>query len=257
MSFTAFNPHNPTDPFGVGEGPPQERGQPIEELFPQPTNPNRGPYIGRSSLIEKGQTVSVIEVNQCNLGEMLTFCLTQNDYPEVGEDPRDIKTRLSLTGHILWRVGQHQDFCDVDWVRGTLLTIPAGNVTINCSYPTSSVPGVLQPRQIVGALTAPLIRPGGLGIRPLARLTTVLDTLPAVVEVPRRAQAVSLLLINPALYTTVSITQRYTAGLGAGADAISAFIPTDDREWVLANGCRSVAVSAAASGGALVWSIAL
>jgi hypothetical protein len=235
----------------------------MEELYGRnPTNPNTGALLGRSIEINPGQlNQAVFTSEQCNIGDMLTFCLTQRDAPisgGAGQDPNAATSRMSLVCNLQWRVGQTFETCDVDWLQGTLLTIPSGNVDVNCSYPKETKPGVTQPQQHVGVMAAPLIRPGGLGIMPLARLTTLLPALPTGLVIPKRAQAVSLLLTDPTKYGTISLEWRYTRDVAAGADVISLATPASAAEQVIPNGARSVYVGpAAATLAVLVWSIAL
>lgn len=233
--------------------------QPSYDMFgPNPTNPNRGPFTGRSEEISAGQRISVLQSYQCDVPDHVTLCLTRRVAANTTSE-EDIGARMPLVAHVRWGVGQEYDTADVDWLNGTLITVPAGSITVEADYAAQGG-GVVVPKQHVGVILAPGKRPPAAGSQPLARLTTRLPALPTGIAVPPRAHAVQLLTNSPANYGSVQLDFRFTAGTMAGADIATSAIPSSPEQLAIPNGVRSVYASligGPAQVVTLVWSIAL
>lgn len=229
---------------------------------PNPTNPKKGPFVGRSELIDAGQRVPVMSSFECDTNEHISICLIRRDQPTPGQDPTDITSRSPLFAELQWGAGQEFETAVCDWIMGTTLTLPAGTISVVALYPPQPV-GSVVPRQHVGVILAPASRPPASGVQPLARLTSSLGSVPVGVgiAVPNRAHAYQLVTDTPEAAGSYRVSYRYTAGVAAGADVIAADIPTSSSEQIaLPNGTRSLYVGligGAAQKLSIVWSLAL
>jgi hypothetical protein len=226
-----------------------------EAGYAYPGAPTQGPFIGRGIPIGLGKRDTVIDTMTVGrIGESITLCLSVYDEkpPNHQSDPPNLDA--PLVADITFGAGAGSERCRVDWLNGTLITIPAGSVKVEAEYPDmGKVDGVAVAAlaQHVGCIISAGIRAPSTGMLPLARLTRRLGVvapgeLTSVVDVvPRRGHSVSLLTTDPDAVGAIELALRTTANATPrlkDARTIARVAPLTGRELPLPNGTRSIEV---------------
>jgi hypothetical protein len=232
------------NPWG-GAGSPSPPGAPLE-----------GPHKGGFQVVRLGQTQTILEkLSLEDLSQAGTLCLVKRDTGNVAGEP--LSTAPSFDAPCIaileFGSGPCAEICQVDWLNGTLISLPTCNVNVKGFYPDSGIVlgiATAPVSQTLGAWIAPYPRGASAGQIPMARFSQrlVLPGMGAVVGVvPNRAQSVALLTDNPGARAAGAFTLlfRTTASAtpgGVGVRVIAADRALDADEIPLPNGTRSVEV---------------
>lgn len=256
-----------------GDSEEFRQGQPFNSFFGEqgarfPGAPTEGPYIGRSQIVKRGETVAVMQTMVVGRrGEAVTLCLSRRDHKPAATSSVDPPSlNAPLVAEIWFGAGAANERCFVDWLNGTLLTVPAGSCGVGCIYP--AIVGSFALEQDVGVIIAEGIRPPSAGVLPHARFTLRAPIAAAGpgsaigFVAPNRGIGVSLLTTVPTDYGSYELLFRGTADPNplVPSTVYSSERPASSAEVLVPNGTRSIVVnnfSANPAGISLVFSIAL
>lgn len=228
-----------------------------EQGAPYPAAPHDGPYIGRSSRLNKGERVSVFTSKSIGaIGESVTLCLAIANDPQEGEDPSDPLFDAPVIGELNFGAGGGGERVLFDWLTGTMITPPAGTVQLRAVYPVTDHDAFISApvRQQVTCFVAKGLRTPSAGITPHARFTVranggspIVHAAGAVVTVPNRAVSVMLLTSDPDSYGSALLSYRTTQSLVGGpgipgTPIIGRQFPSNSNELVIPAGTRTVEI---------------
>lgn len=181
-------------------------------------DPRRGGmHLGQVRMLERGQRTLVLDLMAPSSADVLTLSLTRRDTPtEAQRADAFAVIDTQLVGRLTFGVGTFAEEVEIDWINGTLVVVPTGNIRLECFYPAEA--GASPWNQEVGAHATLGMRGGGAGSLPLVRRTDRVGTVPGGTTglrrlVPARSQAVRLLLSDPTLYGAIRLGFLATASL--------------------------------------------
>lgn len=241
---------------------------------PSPRYAPSSPYsnMGQTLPIRMGQSGTAKQmVYSCvsdEPGDTLTVSLSRYDNPDAGEDPNGEFVDVALKCVLGYGSGNYSENAEIDWLNGTVFTIPVGSVQVYCDYPKWSDTQA-DCRQLVSvAVGVNVARQGGMGELPITRLTSRLigegeggrivpgDSIR--VAVPNRATSVSLLVEDPTLYGSFPLSFKRSNHADARVEYV--YRPMGAEQLPLAAGVRAVTVTNGAATDqrlTLLWGIAL
>jgi hypothetical protein len=171
---------------------------------------------------------------------LITLTCMRRDSNDVVDISSSDNRETFLRGKLIFGAGSASDTVEFDWQNGTMITVPVGGVDLMCSYLDLGRPANESVKQIVSVVVSTAIRPPSAGVTPFVRFTTVPATLDVGsslnVPVPRRAIAMSLLLSDETVYGNMVVDRL------VGRTSNCRFVPNDDREALLPNGCNRVRI---------------